>query len=150
MKTDNHDIISMVRQLRDEENEALRVSPWKRHRHFQIPSWLVAIPAAAVAGFILGLWCNDSSRLGEEKLSALVDTIYIEVPQLQASQDTALAEAARSTMTEAAHSASPSAAVSATAAHPSVRSPRPSRRQQPSIGRPVADDHIRYDLLVRN
>ena len=36
MKIDNQDIIRTARQLRDEENAEMHVSPWNRHRHFHV------------------------------------------------------------------------------------------------------------------
>ena len=77
MKIDNQDIIRTAQQLRDEENEQLDIRPWNRHRsHFRIPSWLVAIPAAAFIGFILGIWTKSSNQQ-DTPLTALVDTVYI-------------------------------------------------------------------------
>ena len=86
MKIDNQDIIRTARQLRDEENAELHVSPWNRHRHFHVPTWLVAIPAAAIIGFVLGLWTQANSH-SDVPLTALVDTVYIKVPSPQPQQD---------------------------------------------------------------
>ncbi|MBQ7571516.1 MAG: hypothetical protein IJT19_04685, partial [Bacteroidaceae bacterium] len=86
MKIDNQDIIRTARQLRDEENAELHVSPWNRHRHFHVPTWLVAIPAAAIIGFVLGLWTQANSHR-DVPLTALVDTVYIKVPSPQPQQD---------------------------------------------------------------
>ena len=142
MKIDNQDIIRTARQLRDEENQQLHVGPWNRRRsHFHVPTWLVAIPAAAIIGFVLGLWTQDSKQ-GNESLTALVDTVYIKVPTPQPSQDSiAQAVLCEQNVTE---DKAPSAQK-----HSVSRRPAPNS-QQPAVGRPVADDHIRYDLLVRN
>ena len=129
MKIDNQDIIRTARQLRDEENAELHVSPWNRHRHFHVPTWLVAIPAAAIIGFVLGL-----------SLTALVDTVYIKVPSPQPQQDS-VAQVFPATSTHAAKSDSK---------QKTVRTAASANPTQKEYGRPVADDHIRYDLLVKN
>ena len=139
MKIDNQDIIRTARQLRDEENAELHVSPWNRHRRFHVPTWLVAIPAAAIIGFVLGLWTQANSH-SDVPLTALVDTVYIKVPSPQPQQDSvAQTVPAISTPT-------------VTKTHPkqTVRTAPSSNPTQKEYGRPVADDHIRYDLLVKN
>lgn len=143
MKIDNQDIIRAARQLRDEENEQLNVRPWNRHRsHFHVPTWLVAIPAAAIIGFVLGLWTQDNKQ-GNESLTALVDTVYIKVSDPKPSQDS-VAQAIPASQTPAV-------------SHPVTRRAVPSHPRttvppypRSPVGRPVAEDNIRYDLLVRN
>ena len=138
MKIDNQDIIRAAHQLRNEENEQLNVRPWNRHRsHFHVPTWLVAIPAAAIIGFVLGLWTQDNKQ-GSESLTALVDTVYIKVSDPQPSQDS-VAQAIPASQTTA---------VSRPVTRRTVRPSTP--HSHTTVGRPVADDHIRYDLLVRN
>ena len=139
MKIDNQDIIRTARQLRDEENEQLHVSPWNRHRHFHVPTWLVAIPAAAIIGFILGLWTQSNSH-SDVPLTALVDTVYIKVPSPQPQQDS-VAQAMPTPTATAATKTSPKQTIR------TAPSPNPTQKE---YGRPVADDHIRYDLLVKN
>jgi hypothetical protein len=139
MKIDNQDIIHTAHQLRDVENELLHVSPWNRHRHFHVPTWLVAIPAAAIIGFVLGLWTQANTN-SDTPLTALVDTVYIKVPTPQPQQDS---------MTESTPAAS-APAVTKTALKQSVRTASSANPTQKEYGRPVADDHIRYDLLVKN
>ena len=139
MKIDNQDIIRTARQLRDEENEQLHVSPWSRHSHFHVPTWLVTIPAAAIIGFVLGLWTQANTN-SDTPLTALVDTVYIKVPTPQPQQDT-VAQAMTVTSTPAVTKPSPKK---------TVRRASSSYPTQKEYGRPVADDHIRYDLLVRN
>ena len=134
MRIDNQDIARMARQLRDEQNEELHVRPWGRHRHFHAPAWLVALPAAVFLGFVLGLWTQGHTQ-EDTPLTALTDTVYITVPAPQPRQDT-IAQAA--------------SAASAPAPKPSVHRSKPLRRPHPTTGRPVSDDHIRYDLLVKN
>lgn len=139
MKIDNQYIIHTARQLRDEENAELHVSPWNRHRHFHVPTWLVAIPAAAIIGFVLGLWTQANNN-SDIPLTALVDTVYIKVPSPQPQQDS-VAQAISVTSTSTVTKSSPRQTVRTTTA--SATSPK-------VVGRPVADDHIRYDLLVKN
>ena len=139
MKIDNQDIIRTARQLRDKENAELHVSPWNRHRHFHVPTWLAAIPAAAIIGFVLGLWTQANNN-SDIPLTALVDTVYIKVPTPQPQQDS-VAQAISDTSTSTVTKSSPRQTVRTTTA--SATSPK-------VVGRPVADDHIRYDLLVKN
>lgn len=139
MKIDNQDIIRTARQLRDEENTELHVSPWNRHRHFHVPTWLVAIPAAAIIGFVFGLWTQANSH-NEPPLTALVDTVYIKVPMPQPQQDSVI-QSVPAALTPAAAESGPSQTVHRASS---------ANHSQNKYGRPVADDHIRYDLLVRN
>ena len=139
MKIDNQDIIRTARQLRDEENAGLHVSPWNRHRHFHVPTWLVAIPAAAIIGFILGLWTQANTN-SDTSLTAFVDTVYIKVPTPQPQQDS-VAQAIPVTSKPTVNKPSPKQTVRTTSASATSRK---------TVGRPVADDHIRYDLLVKN
>ena len=139
MKIDNQDIIRTARQLRDEENEQLHISPWNRHRHFHVPTWLVAIPAAAIIGCVLGLWTQANTN-SDTPLTALVDTVYIKVPTPQPQQDSVV-QAIPVTTTPTVTKPSP---------RQTVRTTSTSNPTQKEYGRPVADDHIRYDLLVKN
>ena len=139
MKIDNQDIIRTARQLRDEENAELHVSPWNRHRRFHVPTWLVAIPAAAIIGFVLGLWTQANSH-SDVPLTAFVDTVYIKVPTPQPQQDS-VAQAMPTPTATAATKTSPKQ---------TIRTAPSSNPTQKEYGRPVADDHIRYDLLVKN
>jgi hypothetical protein len=139
MKIDNQDIIRTARQLRDKENEQLHVSPWNHHRHFHVPTWLVAIPAAAIIGFVLGLWTQANTN-SDTSLTALVDTVYIKVPTPQPQQDSVV-QAIPTASTPTVTKPSPKQ---------TVRRASSSYPTQKEYGRPVADDHIRYDLLVRN
>ena len=78
MKIDNQQIIDTARQQRDLDTSAMHVKPWEeRHQHFQIPTWLVALPAAAIAGFLFGLFFNKSFSDDAEQLMATADTIYV-------------------------------------------------------------------------
>ena len=140
MKINNQDIIRTAQELRDEENQQLSVSPWNHHRRVHIPTWLVAIPAAAIIGFVLGIWTQASSQT-DTPLTALIDTVYIKVPATPSLQDS---------ITQY-HTAAVQKNVDSTpVTRPTASTPSSKDRLLPSSGRSVADDHIRYDLLVRN
>ena len=149
MKVTEQDIIRTARQLRDEENELLNIQPWNSNRSREhrsrgfaipaIPAWLIAIPAAAIIGFVFGFWTKSANQL-DAPLTALVDTIYIKVHDPQPRQDT-IAQVIPAVQTPARPRGF---ARSRGTANPA------SSRPQPVVGRPVSDDHIRYDLLVRN
>ena len=140
MKIDNQDIIRTAQQLRDEDNQQLHVNPWNRHRRFRIPNWIVAIPAAVIIGFVLGIWTQADSK-GDSTLTALVDTVYIKVPVTPSSQDSVIPNHT---------AAAQKPVVSTPVTRPTASTPSSKDRLLPSSGRSVADDHIRYDLLVRN
>ena len=140
MKIDNQDIIRTAQELRDEENQQLSVSPWNHHRRVHIPTWLVAIPAAAIIGFVLGIWTQASSQT-DTTLTALIDTVYIKVPATPSLQDSVIPNHT---------AAAQKPVVSTPVTRPTASTPSSKDRLLPSSGRSVADDHIRYDLLVRN
>ena len=131
MKITDQDIIHAARQLRDEENEQLHVTPWHRHHRFHVPSWLVTIPAAALIGFLLGIWFNGKIK-NNMPLTAMTDTVYIKVTEPSVKADTLT------------HTAPQPVFVRTKA--PKVKHYSP----HPSPGRSIAEDKIRYDLLVKN
>lgn len=135
MRIDNQDIVRTARELRDKENEQLHIRPWSRHRHFHVPAWLAAIPAAVIVGFFLGIW-TQADKQNKTPLTALVDTIYIEVPTPERPQQKPALQAIP--------------AASKPVPRHIVRTPTSPRPLQPALGRPLANDNIRYDLLVRN
>lgn len=134
MRIDEKEIVRTAQELCNEENEQLHVRPWSRNRHFQIPVWLAAIPAAAIIGFFLGIWTNNHMQ-EDQPLTALVDTVYV-MKEMPDSQKTT----------------------------PPVKTPLPSKpvtqqvrrakanqqKTKTCIGQSVMNDKIRYDLLVRN
>ena len=134
MKITDQDIIRTARELCDEQNEQLHVGSWSRRHYFHVPTWLVAIPAAAIIGFVIGVWTQSNSTT-DEPLTALTDTIYIKVRETAASSDTANHVVASKTA-------------------PTIKRVKTTTtsRKNPSIttGRSVTDDKIRYDLLVKN
>ena len=134
MNVKDHDIARIARHLREEENQQLQVRPWKRHHHYRPPQWLVALPAAAIIGFLLGIWTGNHSQT-DKPLAALTDTVYVTVEKAISRADT------------------PQVAVTP---HPSPV-PERTRVKQSSLlkesaptGRSMLDDRIRYDLLVKN
>ena len=146
MRIDNQDIIRAAQQLRDEANEPLNVRPWNRHHgRFRVPGWLVAIPAAGFVGFVLGIWSKSTSQT-DAPLTALVDTVYIKVHDPQPASDSIVPAAP-------AVSAPQSAPQSATVSQPRKAAEPAAEvkpKARPTVGRSVADDQIRYDLLVKN
>ena len=136
MNITDQDIIRTARQLRDEENEQLsvrsefnRTRPWHR-----IPTWLVAIPAAAVVGFFVGIWTENSQN--DTPLTARVDTVYVQMP------------APNPTEGDSVHQ--PIQMTTAPIPRQTVRPSSTRHNVNSSLGRSVADDNIRYDLLVMN
>lgn len=130
MKITDQDIIRTTQQLRDEENDQLRVTHWHRHHHLRVPSWLVAIPAAAFLGFLLGVWFDGEPK-SNMPLTAMTDTVYIKVTEPSVSTDT----------------------ITHAAPQPVNVRPKASkvkRSSHPSSGHSIAEDKIRYDLLVKN
>ncbi len=129
MKLDNQTIIASARRQREQDMNTLTPQPWHRRqpRRQSVPAWLVALPAAAVAGFLLGLFVRQPES-AVTPLTAKADTIYItrEVPVVQR-PDTVIRYVER-----------------------------PRRRHRlavvnadlPVTGRSVAEDNIDYSLLV--
>ena len=135
MRITEQDIIRTARELCDEANAQQHVRP-AFHRsatRWHIPAWIVAVPAAAIIGFVLGLWTKVPTQEAT-RLTALTDTIYIQVPPKSLPHADTMV-------------------VATSAAPTTVVKRQQSRRQQASParqGRSVADDHIRYDLLLKN
>ena len=165
MKITDQDIVRVAQELRDEENEQMHVRPWakgekvnklKGERNSSLssspfhlfnfstfPKWLVATPAAAIIGFVFGIWTQAHTKT-DTPLAALVDTVFIEVPAPQQPQ-----QPRRDAVAEAAPNVSRPAQKQD---RPRPVSPKASRRRSltGAVGRPACDDNIRYDLLVCN
>lgn len=129
MKIDNQTIIATARRQREADMNGLSPRPWRRqHRRLAVPAWLVALPAAAVAGFLFGLSVRQPDG-DATQLTAKADTIYItrEVPVAQR-PDTVVRYVER----------------------PRRASRQVASRQAepPATGRSVAEDNIDYSLLV--
>jgi len=136
MNITDQDIIRTAQQLRDEENEQLHVRPeFNRTRpRRRIPSWLIAIPAAAIVGFFVGIWTEGSQN--DAPLTARVDTVYVQMPVSQPTEGDTVYQPIQTMRVS----------VSNNTTHPSSTT----RSTSPSHGRSVAEDNIRYDLLVMN
>lgn len=76
MKINEHEIAQAAKRLRDDENAKLRVRQWNRRR-MAVPSWLVYIPAAAIVGFVFGLWLGNKQPSTNSHAVAKVDTVYV-------------------------------------------------------------------------
>ena len=134
MKVTEQDIARTACELRDEKNSRLHVSPWNSHRRYGAPAWMTAVSAAAVIGFLLGIWTNAQIRK-EEPLTALVDTIYIKVHDTP--QHTALPQMV-------------STIQSMPVADEIVAKKETSKKKSTATGLSVMNDNIRYDLLTMN
>jgi len=136
MNITDQDIIRTARQLRDEENEQLSVrSEFNRTRPWRhVPKWLIAIPAAAIVGFFVGIWTKSSQN--DAPLTARVDTVYVQMP------------APNPTEGDSVHQ--PIHTTTAPIPRQTVRSSSTRHNVNSYLGRSVADDNIRYDLLVMN
>ena len=129
MKIDNQTNIDTARRQREADMNGLSPRPWRRqHRRLAVPAWLVALPAAAVAGFLFGLSVRQPDG-DATPLTAKADTIYItrEVPVAQR-PDTVVRYVER----------------------PRRASRQVASRQAepPATGRSVAEDNIDYSMLV--
>ena len=130
MKITDQDITRAARQLRDEGNEQLHVTSWHRQHRFRVPSWLVAIPAAAFLGFLLDIWFDGETK-SDMPLTAMTDTVYVKVTEPTVNADTV------------------------THAEPQpinvrTKASKVKRSSHHSSGQSLAEDKIRYDLLVQN
>lgn len=130
MKITDQDIIRTAQQLRDEENDQLRVTHWHRHHHLRVPSWLVAIPAAAFLGFLLGIWFDGETK-SNMPLTAMTDTVYVRVAEPTVNADTITHAAPRPVNVR-------------------TKASKVKRSSHHSSGQSLAEDKIRYDLLVQN
>ena len=136
MNITDQDIIRTARQLRDEENEQLHVRPeFSRTRPWhRIPSWLIAIPAAAIVGFFVGIWTEGSQN--DAPLTARVDTVYVQMPVSQPTEGDTVYQPIQTTCV--------------TVSNNTTHSSSKPHNFHPSHGCSVAEDNIRYDLLVMN
>lgn len=136
MNITDHDIIRIARQLRDEENEQLRVRsefnhtrPWR-----YVPKWLIAIPAAAIVGFFVGIWTDSSQN--DVPLTARVDTVYVQMPAPQPTEGDSVCQPIQTARVSVSNNTTYSSSTQSSTSS--------------SHGRSVAEDNIRYDLLVMN
>ena len=128
MKITDQEIIASARRLRQADDSQLSVRPWQRHR-LHIPQWLVAIPAAALVGFILGFAVRQPSTDPAQTALAKADTVFVHEVVTQ-------------------HDTVSIPAVAASSAQPRRKQSRPAVAHPQHTGLSVADDHINYSLLV--
>ena len=141
MKISDQDIIRTARQLRDEENEQLQVPELSINKSSNSKSsnskLKYFLPAAAIIGFVLGYLTPRTDSSEGSPLTALVDTVYIKVHELK-----------EDTLPRPEELVNPKTETPVKKAKGAVS---PSRKHPaPATGIPVADDKIRYDLLVLN
>lgn len=144
MRVNDKDIVRMARQLTDEENSQLRVRPWNRKHHQRIPAWIAAVPAAAVVGFLFGFWMKGNTP-ADHPLTAVVDTVYI----TEKDTSTHASDVQMASVNDVATSTAEKKQ-SVPAAAPRHVDHRPQQENTITVGQPMAEDRIRYDLLVRN
>ena len=144
MRVNDQEIARMARQLTDEENSQLRVRPWNRKHNQRIPAWVAAVPAAAVVGFLFGFWMKGNTP-ADHPLTAVVDTVYI-TEKDTSTHATDVQVASASNVVASAAEKKPSVPD----ARPRHVGSRPQQEHTVTVGLPMAEDRIRYDLLVRN
>ena len=170
MKITDQDIIRTAQNLRDEEYEQLHVAPWHSHRRFHVPAWLVAVPAAAVIGFLFGLWVNSSSK-PDATLTAMTDTVYIKVKEAPSDLKEERGERRKKREYSGTRDKVQGVSIQETGKSMGVRrhvgngrQENADRSQENSLssllsplssevsptGHSIADDKIRYDLLLVN
>ena len=144
MRVNDQEIARMARQLTDEENALLHVRPWSRKRHLHIPAWVAAVPAAAVVGFLFGFWMKGNTP-ADHPLTAVVDTVYITEKDTSTHATDVQVASANNVVASAAEKKP-----SVPDARPRHVDHRPQQENTITVGQPMAEDRIRYDLLVRN
>lgn len=137
MKINDKEIARMARRMRDEENGSLHVRRWRRNRR-SMPQWLVALPAAAVIGFLAGFFTGSKSEPEDMRmLSQRIDTLYI-------TRQAEKPETADSGTLKAT-----GLAIEAKNTEPRTRARRDSSSKSKYVtGVPASRDGIRYDMLV--
>ena len=137
MKLDNQQIIDAARRQRDLDTSSMNVKPWAtRRQRFQVPAWLIALPAAAIVGFFFGLFVHNPFSDEAGQFMAAVDTVYVTrqvmVPQ---TPDTVVRYVERPKVTKTVKAAKP-VVVTASVASAQV------------TGRSIDQDDIDYTMLV--
>ena len=130
----NDDLIAAARQLRQEENDRLHIRPWKRQSHW---GWYVAIPAACLVGFAMGVFLQPSA---EEPAQALAKTVVV--------TDTVLVrEVVHDTVYQVKPVSQPVTSLQLTQKQIASRN---GEGKKENVGVSVLYDGIRYDLLASN
>ena len=132
----NDDIIAAARQLRQEQNDRMHIRPWKRQSRW---GWYVAIPAACLVGFALGLYLRPSA---ETPAPAMAKTIVV--------TDTVLLhEVVHDTVYQTKPVSQPLSPYQlAKRSTPSQKTEK--QPETEPVGVSMLDDGIRYDLLASN
>jgi hypothetical protein len=138
MKLYNQQIIDAARRQRDLDTSSMKVKPWTTRRlHFQIPVWLVALPAAAIVGFFFGLFVHNPFFDETGQFMATVDTVYVTrevmVPQ---TPDTVVRYMERPKVTRTVKTVKPAVVTASVAS-------------APITGRSIDQDDIDYTMLVK-
>lgn len=141
MKLDNQQIIDAARRQRDLDTSSMNVQPWtSRRQRFHVPTWLVALPAAAIVGFLFGLFVQKSFPDDASQLVAATDTVYITrqviVPQ---TPDTVIRYVEHPRVTNAVKTKKPTS---------SPLEESTSSTSDPDTGRSIDQDNIDYTMLV--
>ena len=76
MKIDEQEIMQSAKRLSEKENSMLCVKPWRRRR-MSVPGWLVFVPAAAIIGFVFGIFVGEKQSPAAMPVMAKADTVYI-------------------------------------------------------------------------
>lgn len=137
MKINDKDIARMARRMRDEENGSLHVRRWRRNRK-SMPQWLVALPAAAVIGFLAGFFTGSKSEPEDMRmLSQRIDTLYI------------TRQAEKPETTDSGTLKNTGLAIETKSSNPGTSARRDSSDKSKYVtGLPASKDGIRYDMLV--
>lgn len=127
----------MARRMRDEENGSLHVRRWRRNRK-SMPQWLVALPAAAVIGFLAGFFTGSKSEPEDMRmLSQRIDTLYI------------TQQAEKPESTDSGTLKNTGLAIETKSNSPGTSARRDSSSKSKYVtGLPASKDGIRYDMLV--
>lgn len=136
MKINDKDIARMARRMRDEENGSLHVRRWRRNRK-SMPQWLVALPAAAVIGFLAGFFTGSKSEPEDMRmLSQRIDTLYI------------TRQAEKPESADSGTLKNTGLAIETKSNSPGTSARRDSSKSKYVTGLPASKDGIRYDMLV--
>lgn len=141
MKLDNQQIIDAARRQRDLDTSSMNVQPWPtRRQRFQVPAWLTALPAAAIVGFLFGLFAHKYFSDDAGLLVAATDTVNVTrqvlVPQ---TPDTVIRYVERPQISKAVKTKKPtSSPLEESASNTSI----------PNTGRSIDQDNIDYTMLV--
>jgi hypothetical protein len=138
MKLNDEQIVDAARRLRDAENASMEVKPWTRNRRWHWGPY-VAVPVAVAIGFVLGFFLRPSDKV-DDSMVARVDTVFVksQIPDT-VTMSTAM-QVARGAVREKVdgyHGVERQA----------VRHAATVKGDEAEC-LSVADDNIRYDLLV--